>query len=88
MIHPPQWTTDAACVGSNPGAWFVGQGQASHVTKLRALCARCPVRDECLALAMDAERGTGINRRHGIYGGLTPRERLRLASKRREEGAA
>ena len=42
------------------------------------VCGGCPVREACLRMALDAERGTGVYERHGVFGGLTPIERFRL----------
>lgn len=44
------------------------------------VCEECPVRvrEACLRMALDAERGTGVYERHGVFGGLTPIERFRL----------
>ena len=44
------------------------------------LCESCPVkvREACLRMALDAERGTGVYERHGVFGGLTPIERFRV----------
>ena len=44
------------------------------------VCESCPVkvREACLRMALDAERGTGVYERHGVFGGLTPIERFRL----------
>lgn len=42
------------------------------------VCEGCPVREACLRMALDAERGTGVYERHGVFGGLTPIERFRL----------
>jgi hypothetical protein len=60
-------------------------GAPVDITVLRA-CARCPVRYECLESAMD-EEGMRVAR-YGIRGGLTPRERIRLARKRKKERQA
>ena len=38
----------------------------------KALCAGCPIRDDCLARAIKHDE------QHGIWGGLTPDERNRL----------
>lgn len=38
-----------------------------------AVCAACPVREECLAHALDT------NERFGIWGGTTEKERRELA---------
>ena len=43
----------------------------------KRVCAGCPVREACLRMALDAERGTGVYERHGVFGGLTPIERFR-----------
>ena len=42
------------------------------------VCGGCPVREACLQMALDAERGTGLYERHGVFGGLTPIERFRM----------
>ena len=41
------------------------------------VCGGCPVREACLRMALDAERGTGVYERHGVFGGMTPIERFR-----------
>lgn len=52
-------------------------GQA-EATFAREFCERCPVRDACLELAMDAER-LRPTARFGVFGGLTPVQRRVLA---------
>ena len=42
------------------------------------VCGGCPVREACLRMSLDAERGTGVYERHGVFGGLTPIERFRM----------
>ena len=42
------------------------------------VCGGCPVREACLRMALDAELGTGVYERHGVFGGLTPIERFRM----------
>ena len=44
----------------------------------KRVCEGCPVREACLRMALDAERGTGVYERHGVFGGLTPIERFRM----------
>ena len=46
----------------------------------KRVCEGCPVRVRaaCLQMALDAERGTGVYERHGVFGGLTPIERFRV----------
>jgi WhiB family redox-sensing transcriptional regulator len=65
----PDWQADAACAGMGNHTFFPDRGDNRDVAKARAVCAICPVVDECLQWAID----TGS--RHGVFGGLTPRER-------------
>jgi len=67
------WTTRAACKGTDPDELFV-QGAAQNRAKL--ICRGCPVRTECLADALD----NGIE--FGVWGGMTERERRALLRRR------
>src|ERR1700761_400360 len=67
------WTTRAACKGTDPDELFV-QGAAQNRAKL--ICRGCPVRTECLADALD----NGIE--FGVWGGTTERERRALLRRR------
>lgn len=77
------WRHRAACRDEDPELFFpvseVGPG-ARQVTQAKAVCARCPVRAECLDNALR----NGLN--DGIFGGMTERERRELV--RRDRGAA
>jgi WhiB family transcriptional regulator, redox-sensing transcriptional regulator len=67
------WTTRAACKGTDPDELFV-QGAAQNRAKL--ICRGCPVRTECLADALD----NGIE--FGVWGGMTEKERRALLRRR------
>ena len=67
------WTSEAACRGSDPDTLFV-QGAAQN--RAKAVCLGCEVRTECLADALD-------NRvEFGVWGGMTERERRALLRRR------
>lgn len=70
------WGDLAACRGEDSELFFpiseVGPG-ARQAAKAKAVCARCPVRSECLAYALD----NGLD--YGVFGGTTADERRRLA---------
>jgi WhiB family redox-sensing transcriptional regulator len=69
FIDPaPTWFAQAACRG-NTTDFSLDKGQPA--TAAKAICARCPVVDECLDYAI-VKRET-----RGIWGGLTPIERRR-----------
>lgn len=67
-----------SCMVSDPEAWFVNtfKGRSREVVNAKRLCEACPVKSECLAYALANPE------LHGIWGGLTPRERSRLRAKR------
>lgn len=71
------WQERAACIGTPTNVFFpeIEKGEwRDHVWEpARAICARCPVRAECLAYALPFEETTG--RRDGMFGGMTPKER-------------
>lgn len=76
LIRPPapEWQRSAACRGSEP-TLFHGTPTAHRRAQL--LCGRCPVAGICLWSAMVAEAPTPY--RYGVWGGLTPAQRHRLA---------
>ncbi len=71
------WMEKAACKGVGPELWFP-LGKAD-TTEAKAVCADCPVREECLEYALR------FRIKVGVWGGLDERERDRLV---RERGAA
>lgn len=67
------WLDEAACKWVDPMVMHpeFGLGQArSRIQKAKAICAECPVIDQCrrYAIANDIETG--------IYGGMTYEERI------------
>jgi WhiB family redox-sensing transcriptional regulator len=73
----------ARCAGSglNPDEWFpvsIEPGRArQEAAAAIAVCARCPVRDQCLMLSL---RHWDIGR-HGVWGGLVAADRARLRAR-------
>lgn len=66
------WKDEAACRGEGVTLWF-SRRTSKAGKKAVAICEGCPVRQQCLADAMEAETGSGL--RLGIWGGLGPAER-------------
>ena len=78
FIRASSWESRAACRGAE-SAWFTppitGESPSERRVRERAakqICARCPVRVECLDYALR------VNEPFGIWGGLSERERRRL----------
>ena len=68
LIARPEWHRDALCREHPEIDWFPEVGEDRRPAK--AISARCPVREQCLA--------AGIDNPDGIWGGLGWRERRRL----------
>jgi WhiB family redox-sensing transcriptional regulator len=68
-----RWRELAACRGTDLGLFFPGRGESAGPA--RQVCAACPVWQPCLEYAI-SNRIT-----HGIWGGLTERERRALRSR-------
>jgi hypothetical protein len=69
------------CTDTDPELWF-GEDQ-SMLRNAHRICASCPVQIECLRAALAHERDSGITRRWGVYGGLSPSDRAEI-----EQGSA
>lgn len=68
-----RWMGAAACLDEDAEQFFPlaeeGPLNERQIAQAKAVCARCPVRAECLRFALD----NGLD--HGVFGGLTARER-------------
>ena len=67
------WQDNAACKGHNPDLWHPTSGDVASAARAKAICARCPVRQECLDLAISNSE------QHGIWAGLRARELTRAS---------
>jgi WhiB family redox-sensing transcriptional regulator len=65
LIARPAWHADAACKEHPEVDFFPGRGQDVRLAQL--VCAGCLVRDECTA--------AGADELHGIWGGLSGKQR-------------
>ena len=66
------WMQEAACKDvADPDIFFPEQGQWKKGIAAKAICAGCPVKDECLDYAIEYEQGD----RYGIWGGMNTKER-------------
>lgn len=75
-----EWKADAACRTVDTSIFFP-ETEAAAAPAL-AVCARCPVREQCLDFALDTRQNDGI------WGGATEIERRRLRRTRTRTRAA
>lgn len=68
---PLDWQLSGACQYTDPDLFFPGKGGSTREAK--AVCRGCEVRADCLEYAL------GNDERFGIWGGLSGRERRKVA---------
>ena len=69
MLVDQDWRAHGLCSRTDPDLWFA-PGALEH-KEAKRICRDCPVRMDCLQYAME----TPVD--HGVWGGLTERERRR-----------
>src|SRR5688572_5009124 len=77
VARAENWRLLSACQVRDTDQFFEAEGEGTVATRYREecarnLCRRCPVRAECAAHALSRPE------RHGVWGGFTSRERMRL----------
>ena len=70
LIDRPAWMSRAACRGHDQAAFFPERGEKLDVA--RAICASCPVVDECRAFA------TADVNLSGVWGGTSAKQRRQV----------
>ena len=60
------------CAQVDPELFYADKGDFAQVIKAKLICRQCCVRIECLVFAMDTREP------HGVWGGLTARQRSEL----------
>jgi WhiB family redox-sensing transcriptional regulator len=76
---PGDWRTLAACRGLDPDLFFPERGDSFTARNAQAVCATCPVAEQCLEFAIE------VGETEGIWGGLSGRQ-LRQERQRRAGG--
>ncbi|WP_353050494.1 WhiB family transcriptional regulator [Cellulosimicrobium sp. Marseille-Q4280] len=71
------WQDEALCAQTDPELFFPQKGGSTAEAK--KVCRQCPVVDECLEWAIDA------GEEHGVWGGMSERERSAYARSRRRK---
>ena len=72
------WRDQAACAGMDVEWFFPRESEDVKVERAKAVCGRCPVKDDCLTDALMPGRIT-----EGIWGGYTDTERAAMKRKGR-----
>jgi WhiB family redox-sensing transcriptional regulator len=80
--HKLAWQKLGACRGADDNDYYPDRGSRARVRQAKATCAVCPVAAVCLDWAMET------NEQHGVWGGLTRRERAELRRQRADAARA
>lgn len=72
--RPYEWQDDALCAQVGTEMFFPEKDGSTKDAK--QICAQCPVREQCLAYAIEN------NERFGIWGGVSERELHRMKKQR------
>lgn len=80
-LNFPKFRENGLCAEVDPELFFPDKGGSTRAAK--GICARCPVKQECLEFALD-DPGVPF----GIWGGMSERERRRLKRDRKNRKAA
>ena len=70
--HQPKWAEDAACRDIDPAAWHP-ESDYQALIAAQAVCATCPVRQQCRKDGYaGAPGGVPLRVRFGLPGTMTP----------------
>ena len=72
-----EWQLEAACAGEDTSIFYQADNERGasvrrRELKAKAICARCPVIDDCLKNALETHEP------YGVWGGMSADERFRL----------
>ena len=76
------WQNRAKCRGSDANLFFPPHHlekkdeREARESEAKSICARCPVKDRCLAFALSTREP------HGIWGGMNESERRKVLQRR------
>lgn len=71
------WRSVGLCRGSDALVFYPPSEDDTQAERAKSICAMCAVRQPCLEYAL------ATREKHGVWGGLTERERRRVLRRRR-----
>ena len=74
LAIPSQWAERALRAQADPDTWFPAKRQRESTQLAKRICARCPVRAQCLEYALSGA-GTWGGIATGTWDGTRPQER-------------
>ena len=77
IVHVPAWQRSAACAGEDAAMFYpdAERSERDYITDAKAVCDRCPVRQQCLDYALGHDEV-------GVWGGTITSERKAMLRRR------
>lgn len=72
------WRMKGSCRGSDPLVFYPSDEEEALAEQAKAICAGCAVLKQCREFALSTRE------KHGVWGGLTERDRRRVLRQRRK----
>lgn len=84
IIGSRPWLDRAGCLGTDPNLWFKNHKGKTFGKEVKAICASCPVKQECLdwVLGLSGDSDPG-----GFVAGMNARQRLIARRERRRRAS-
>jgi WhiB family redox-sensing transcriptional regulator len=77
-VHREEWLDAGACRSEDPELFFpitASGPSAQQIAAAKAVCQGCGVQNECLHYALESHQS------HGVWGGTSEEERLRMTAR-------
>lgn len=79
------WQSYALCAQMDPDLWHLSPQMGGKYSEAKRWCRRCPVVAQCGRQAIRNEWGLPSSERRGVFGAMTPRERVSAEQRVRSE---
>lgn len=81
------WEDDAICARMDPDLWHLSPQMGGRYTVAKGYCLACPVLTECRLAVLVHEWGLPRGERRGVWGAMTPAERVKAEDGLKAQGA-
>lgn len=80
------WLDYALCAQMDPDVWHLSPQMGGKYTVAKGYCQQCPVLTECRLAVLAHEWGLPKGERRGVWGGMTPADRVKTEDGLKAQG--